>query len=75
MEIHLEQKIKACIQALHFLKAPGPDGFPGIFFRHNWDIVRIQVVKFVQEIFRIGEITKGMNKSYIVLISKLKHAT
>lgn len=32
-------------------------------------------MKFVQESFRIGDIIKGMNKSFIVLILKLKHST
>lgn len=38
MMIPLEEEIKHCIFALHPLKALGPDGFPGIFFHHYWNI-------------------------------------
>lgn len=61
MTIPSEQEIKTCIQSLHPLKAPGPDGFPGIFYRHYWEIIRIQVVKYVQECFRTKKVTKGLN--------------
>lgn len=37
--------------------------------------MRIQVVKFVHKSFRIGEVTKMMNKSFTVLIPKLKQST
>lgn len=32
MQIPSEEEIKSSIHALHPLKAPGPDGFPGIFY-------------------------------------------
>lgn len=75
MHIPSEEEIKTCIHALHPLKAPGLDGFPRIFYRHYWDFVRGQVISFVHESFRKGEVTKGLNKSFIVLISKQSHAT
>uniref|UniRef100_A0A803P4J0 Reverse transcriptase domain-containing protein n=1 Tax=Cannabis sativa TaxID=3483 RepID=A0A803P4J0_CANSA len=32
-------EIKEVVYKMHPLKAPGPDGFPGIFFRKYWDTV------------------------------------
>lgn len=58
MKIPLEEEIKECIQALHPLKAPGPDNFPEIFFRHYWNTIRLQVIKSVQECCRIGKVIK-----------------
>lgn len=74
MSILAEEKIKASVFALHSLKAPGPDGFPSIFLRHYWETIRAQVVSFVQESFRNGDLTRGTNKSFIVLILKLENA-
>lgn len=75
LEIPFEKEIKDCIHELHPLKAPGSYGFPRIFYRHYWDTVRSQVISYVQESFRIEHITKGMNKSFIVLIPKVKQGT
>lgn len=47
MEIPFEAEIKKIISALHPLKALGPDGFPGIFYRHYWKIVKSQVISYV----------------------------
>lgn len=75
MHIQDEAEIKATINALHPLKAPGPDGFPGIFFRHYLETIKNQVTDCVQESFRVGELEKCLNKSFIVLVPKIQNAT
>ena len=35
------------------LKAPGPDGFPGRFFQHNWAVLKEDVINAVQVFFPI----------------------
>lgn len=52
------------------MKATGPDGFSGIFYRNYWNIVKDQIILFVQECFRTRGMTKGVNKTFIVLIPK-----
>uniref|UniRef100_A0A2N9IMG3 CCHC-type domain-containing protein n=1 Tax=Fagus sylvatica TaxID=28930 RepID=A0A2N9IMG3_FAGSY len=52
------------------LKAPGPDGFPGLFFWRYWDIVGYQVIDAVQSFFREGWLLKQMNHTFITLIPK-----
>lgn len=32
-------------------KAPGPDGFPPMFFRHYWSIIQEDMVAIVQDFF------------------------
>ncbi len=46
------KEVKDVIWSMHPLKAPGPDGLPGLFFKHYWDIVGDQVVTAVQSFFR-----------------------
>lgn len=75
MSIPAEVEIKVCIDALHPLKALGPDGFSGIFFRHYWETIRHQVIGFVQESFIAGELVEGLNKTFIILVPKSENAT
>lgn len=75
MKIPSEAEIKASITALHPLKAPGPERFSGIFYRHYWETVNDQVVLCTQECFRNGVIPNGLNRSFIVLILKSQQAT
>lgn len=72
--IPLEEEIKKSIWSLHPLKSPGPNGFPGIFYRKCWDIVKGKVVNFVQECFRLGVIPSRVNRTFIVLIPKSNQA-
>lgn len=44
IRIPSEEEIKSCIEKLHLLKSLGPDGFPGVFFRSYWSIVKDMVV-------------------------------
>lgn len=67
-----EDEIKATILGLHALKSLGPDGYLGIFYRRYWSIVKEQVVKVVHEVFKTQNVTKGLNRMFIVLIPKRK---
>lgn len=75
LSIPIEEEIKVTVFALHPLKAPGPDGFLGVFFRHYSETIRYQVVGLIQESFRSGNISRGTNNSFIVLIPKVQNAT
>ena len=75
MAVPLEEEIKDCVWTLHPVKSPGPDGYPGIFYRKYWSIVKDQVIKCVQECFRTISIAKGLNRTLIVLIPKTNQPT
>lgn len=70
----LETEIKASASALHSLKTPGLDGFLDIFYLYYWETMKQQVTSYVQESFRTRDISKSLNKSFIVLIPKTQHA-
>ena len=46
-----EDEIRKVVFEMHPLKAPGPDGLPGLFYRHYWSIVGFQVISAVQSFF------------------------
>ena len=68
------EEIKKVVWDMNPLKAPGPDGFPGLFFRRYWDIVGYQVIDVVQSFFREGWLLKQMNHTFITLIPKKQGA-
>lgn len=74
METPAEEEIRKAIWDLRPLKAPGPNGFPRVFYKSYWDTVKNQVIKMVQGNFRAKTITRGFNKTMLVLIPKTKNA-
>lgn len=75
IRIPTEEEIKDSIRKLHPLKSPGPDGYPEIFYRNYWNIIRGRVIRFVQECFRLKHVPHNFNKMFIVVIPKSKNPT
>ncbi|GJT95097.1 RNA-directed DNA polymerase, eukaryota [Tanacetum coccineum] len=55
-------------------KSPGPDGFTFGFYRRFWYLIENDVYKAVSYFFLFGDIPKGCNSSFIVLIPKFPGA-
>lgn len=68
------EEIRKVIFEMNPLKAPGPDGMPGLFYRHYWQIVGDQLVAAVQSFFRDGWLLQELNHTYITLIPKTQGA-
>ena len=49
-----EVEVKKAINQLGRIKAPGPEGFPGIFFQQIWNLISVDVVRMVKNFFEIG---------------------
>uniref|UniRef100_A0A803NXT3 Reverse transcriptase domain-containing protein n=1 Tax=Cannabis sativa TaxID=3483 RepID=A0A803NXT3_CANSA len=64
------EEIKKVVWSMPSLKAPGPDGMPGKFFKDHWEIVGSDVVATVIQFFETGEFVKEINQTFIVLIPK-----
>ncbi|KAM6588709.1 uncharacterized protein LOC115718119 [Cannabis sativa] len=64
-------EIKEVVFCLHPLKAPGPDGFSGCFFRKYWEVVGPNLCATVREFFLSGEMDPNLNKTFICLIPKV----
>jgi hypothetical protein len=65
-----EEEISDALFQIGPLKAPGPDGFPVMFFQRNWEALKKDVVIAVKEFFDMGQMAPGVNDTIIVLILK-----
>uniref|UniRef100_A0A7N2L3I4 Reverse transcriptase n=1 Tax=Quercus lobata TaxID=97700 RepID=A0A7N2L3I4_QUELO len=63
-------EIKMVAFGMKSLKAPGPDGFPALFYKHYWRVVGDQMMLATQSFFRNGWMLKSFNQTYISLIPK-----
>ncbi|XP_060973692.1 uncharacterized protein LOC133038980 [Cannabis sativa] len=70
-DIPSDAEIKGAVFSLHPLKAPGPDGFSGCFFRKYWDIVGSNLCDTVKEFFSSGNMHPKLNNTFICLIPKV----
>jgi hypothetical protein len=51
-------------------KAPGPDGFKGLFTKRCWNIIKNDLYKLCEDFFEGMTGLEGINNSFIVLIPK-----
>jgi hypothetical protein len=66
----LKEKIGRVIKRMPTDKAPGPDGFNGLFMKKCWHIVKNDFYKFCEDFFEGQGSLEGINNSYITLIPK-----
>ena len=52
------------------LKAPRPDGFLALSYKHYWEIVGDQIILATQSFFRSGRILSELNEPFIAIIPK-----
>ena len=69
------EEIKATLFQMQDLKAPGPDGFPTLFYKQLWPMVGNDIIKAVTSFFIRGSMPKEVNASLIVLIPKISNPT
>ncbi|CAN6691397.1 unnamed protein product [Malus baccata var. baccata] len=69
-----EDEIKTAIFKMGGLKAPGPDGFQGIFYQSFWEHVYGDVCALVRELMQGSSSPTSLNATYIVLIPKVPHS-
>ncbi|KAM0872963.1 hypothetical protein ACQ4PT_038412 [Festuca glaucescens] len=64
------EEIRAALFQMGPTKAPGPDGFPAMFYQVHWDLVQNDVCDAVRSFLRGDDIPEGFCDSVIVLIPK-----
>nr|POF27247.1 transposon tx1 uncharacterized 149 kda protein [Quercus suber] len=67
------EEIKSTLFSIHDLKAPGPDGYPVIFYKQFWSTIGIDVIKAITSFFQFGSMPKEVNNSLIVFIPKVSN--
>lgn len=70
-----EEEVRAVIQELASDKAPGPDGYIGIFFKQSWDIIRDDIMKAADFFYQLHrQHFSKLNSAHLVLIPKKAEA-
>lgn len=69
-QVTLEEVHKA-VCSMKSYKAPGPDGFQPIFFKHLWELVKTDLLILVQQAFERGYSETCLSKILIVLLPKV----
>uniref|UniRef100_A0A8I6YNB8 Reverse transcriptase domain-containing protein n=1 Tax=Hordeum vulgare subsp. vulgare TaxID=112509 RepID=A0A8I6YNB8_HORVV len=67
------EEVKAALDHIGDLKAPGPDGMPSIVYKNNWPLMGDRVVEEVLAVLNGREIPAGWNDTIIILIPKVKN--
>lgn len=55
------------------MKAPGPDGFQGLFYHTFWDSLVEEVNGIVQDFMQMVSSPQHLNSTHIVLVPKVKN--
>ncbi|CAL0323583.1 unnamed protein product [Lupinus luteus] len=66
-----EEEIRSAVWNCAGDKSPGPDGFNYKFFQACWEIVKQDIILFIQEFHLNGKLPRGLNSSFIALIPKI----
>jgi hypothetical protein len=67
-------ELKKAVFGLHSEKAPGPDGFTGLFFKKCWEIIHSDLLEAVNQAFVFqGRQWNLLNSANITLIPKRHH--
>ena len=70
MSEFIEEEIKQHLFAIGYLKPPGPDGLPTVFYKTFWDVVGVWLTREVMEVLKGGRIPASWNEMTIALIPK-----
>ncbi|KAA3457419.1 reverse transcriptase [Gossypium australe] len=70
-----EEEVRSALKGMGSVKAPGPDGFPTLFFQKYWHIVGKEVLDFCLGVLNEGKEIDSANMTDIVLIPKVSQPT
>ncbi|KAK7245383.1 hypothetical protein RIF29_40223 [Crotalaria pallida] len=65
------EEIKRALFAMGPTKAPGEDGIPAIFYKHNWQILQQNFTEFIKLARQNAEAIRAINSTLVVLIPKV----
>ncbi|XP_038977290.1 uncharacterized protein LOC120107861 [Phoenix dactylifera] len=71
----LDSEIREVMWSLEGDKAPGPDGFPPLFFRRYWMIVGQGVTAAIQQFFSTAVMSTDWQRTLVTLIPKRQDAS
>lgn len=65
-----DEEINTVLKELPTDRAPGPDGFNGMFFKRCWSIIKDDFMKLVKDFYEGNISLENINGSFITLIPK-----
>ncbi|CAL1376110.1 unnamed protein product [Linum trigynum] len=66
------EDIRKAVFELGAGKSPGPDGFPGLFYRNYWGTIGAQLEE-VKDFFSLNAMPEEWNDTHLVLTPKIQH--
>ena len=66
-----KEEIDLLVSKLPVDKAPGPDGFNGMFFKKCWNIIKEDFYKLCECFFELDVNLESINSSCITLVAKI----
>jgi hypothetical protein len=70
-----KQDIDNVIKNMPSIKAPGPDGFNGVFFKKCWNIIKEDIYQLCFDFFNGRVELHAINSSFITLVPKVNSPT
>jgi hypothetical protein len=71
-----QEEIKETINSMPLDKAPGPDGFTGLFFKTCWEIIKDDITVAINSMFLLNsQGFERLNSANIILLPKKSDAT
>lgn len=70
-----DKEITCALYRFKPYKSPGPDGLHPFFYQKFWGDAAEKVNHFCHQIFNTKVIPHDLNRTYICLIPRVKHAT
>jgi hypothetical protein len=71
---YTNEEIGAALFQMGPTKAPGPDGFPALFYQTHWEFFKEEICNAVRSFIDGGEVPAGFCDSVIILIPKVTRA-
>ncbi|GKV48276.1 hypothetical protein SLEP1_g55098 [Rubroshorea leprosula] len=68
-----EDEVKLVVWSCDSSKAPGLDGFSFGLLKNEWEVIKVDVMKFLTDFHKNGRLVRGSNASFLVLIPKTEN--